>query len=585
MIHDTSFEETVLKTKVAQICNSVGYHAISQDSSNILVDIYRKTIHHLARHCKDAANNNRRVESTLIDLVQAYEFVGISIPELVDHIANTKLSLVANFDTEEREPSNRIKINLLVDDSSEAQKNSQDDGENKASSDNGEEEEKPVIPLMKDAYEEITKKFTDCKPVTADKNIRLGGRIVLVGKSHTELKIAPPVLKITAPVLPELAPSTSKNQGKDGKKKKKREIKKKKTTLVNAPPPVEKAGKKGRGKKKKRLSKEEQRPPSRTQRNLLTDDPLEPQKKSHFDNQDHEEIKVSINNSEEQERPPVPESDDTFDEIAGKFTDSNPVTSDEHIRLGSRIVLGNPSESSITPPILKITPPVPELVPSTSKKESKDGKKKKKKEIKKTKTNLVSAQIPVEETGKKSKGKKKKKSKDQFEIVSETVSAENAEKEWFCPACGGPDDGDVMVQCDSCQEWYHLGCTDLKKAPEDDENWACDPCASKAKAAQKKPPVQAVKTKTPEPVAIHIPTPPPPVVASSSSQDVGDRCPECNLPDDGTMMIQCDDPFCAKWFHGKCVNLLEEPKEDESWFCKVCVDKQQSAFKRRRRAK
>lgn len=607
-----SFEETLLKAKVAQICDSVGYHAISQASSNILVDVYRRTIHHLARHCKDAANNNRRVEPTLLDLVQAYDFVGISIPELVEHIESVKLPLLDIVEQEEQEQPNRIQRNLLVDDLLEAKKNhldDQEDGENRALSEI-DDEEKPSVPLLKDAFEEIANKFTECSPVTASKNIRLGGRIVLVNNSHTKLKI-------TAPVPPESIASTSGNENKVGKKKKKREIEKK-STSVSAHPVSPVKQNRGRGKKRKKISREFILPEP--------EPPIEPES-------------------------PIPESTTSFEEnkVKGRKRASAELQLDDSsipvdvkpttkVKKQGRKKHVSVKLESIVPEVPVETKPSTKVKGQTRKKRSSaelepvapevpidvkplaKGKGQSKKKLKTAITPLdpsiaeppsffpildikveepeTSSKVPLKTptptntptppiTAKQKGGKKRKRTKEQFKIVTETVSATDAEREWFCPACGGPDDGDVMVECDICKEWYHLGCTDLKKAPEDDENWACDICSSKAKEAQKKPqtPIEVIKTKTPEPAHIHVPTPPPAVVAGSSTQDVGDRCPECNQPDDGTMMIQCDDPFCAKWFHGKCVDLLEEPKEDESWFCKLCVDKQQSAFKRRRRAK
>lgn len=178
------FNEAVLKAKVAQICESVGFHALTLDSSNILVDLYRRTIYHLARHCKDSANNNGRTEATISDLRQAYDFIGISILELQEHIETVKLPF--NFPIvrdEELKPSNRIQRNLHIDDLLEAEKKSQledhEDSENKALSEHGDEEEKPAVPLLKDTFAEIANRFENITPVSADKKIRLGGRIVL----------------------------------------------------------------------------------------------------------------------------------------------------------------------------------------------------------------------------------------------------------------------------------------------------------------------------------------------------------------------------------------------------------------------
>jgi len=45
-------------------------------------------------------------------------------------------------------------------------------------------------------------------------------------------------------------------------------------------------------------------------------------------------------------------------------------------------------------------------------------------------------------------------------------------------------------------------------------------------------------------------------------------CPGCGKPDDGSPMIGCDK--CDDWYHWPCVNIVEEPAEDEKWFCPNC---------------
>lgn len=570
-----SFEETLLKAKVAQICDSVGYHAISQDSSNILVDIYQRLIHHLARHCKEAANSNRRVEPTVIDLVQAYDFVGISIPELVEHIETVKLPMLDIVEQEEQEPPNRIQRNLLDD---------QEDGENKASSE-FEEEDKPSVPLLKNTYEEIANSFPDV-PVTASKNIRLGNRIVLVAPvppSTSGTKVGKKKKKKNSelePHVPEI-PVDAKPTAKGKSQARKKRVSAESDAAVPETSIAVKIPSKSKTQARKKRASAELDP-------VLPDGPSDTKPPAKSKGQVKKrrvspELEPSVSDLPVDIKPLVkgkgqgvkrrasPESEPAILEAPVDVKPPAKGKGQVKKKLKTAITPLDPSiaEPPSFFPILDIKTEEPESAPKVSL------------------TTPTPTHTPTPPpSAKQNKGKKKKRAKEQFRIVTETVSAADAEKEWFCPACGGPDDGDVMVECDSCKEWYHLNCTDLKKAPEDDENWACDICINKAKASQKKPstPVEMIKTKTPEPAAVHVPTPPPPV-AACSTQDVGDRCPECNLPDDGTMMIQCDDPFCAKWFHGKCVDLLEEPKEDESWFCKVCVDKQQSAFKRRRRAK
>ncbi|KAL7063096.1 hypothetical protein AAHC03_01962 [Spirometra sp. Aus1] len=42
----------------------------------------------------------------------------------------------------------------------------------------------------------------------------------------------------------------------------------------------------------------------------------------------------------------------------------------------------------------------------------------------------------------------------------------NGEQIWLCPICLSEDDGNLMVGCDSCDDWYHSGCLGLAKEPD-----------------------------------------------------------------------------------------------------------------------
>ena len=42
--------------------------------------------------------------------------------------------------------------------------------------------------------------------------------------------------------------------------------------------------------------------------------------------------------------------------------------------------------------------------------------------------------------------------------------------------CCLPEEGD-MIQCDLCDNWYHLSCTDLSSCPQDDLEGICSSCA------------------------------------------------------------------------------------------------------------
>ncbi|XP_041674445.1 uncharacterized protein LOC108102367 isoform X2 [Drosophila eugracilis] len=48
-------------------------------------------------------------------------------------------------------------------------------------------------------------------------------------------------------------------------------------------------------------------------------------------------------------------------------------------------------------------------------------------------------------------------------------------------------------------------------------------------------------------------------------------CPACGKVDDGSAMIGCDG--CDAWYHWICVGITFAPKDNDDWFCRVCVTK------------
>nr|CAH8840264.1 unnamed protein product [Trichobilharzia regenti] len=54
----------------------------------------------------------------------------------------------------------------------------------------------------------------------------------------------------------------------------------------------------------------------------------------------------------------------------------------------------------------------------------------------------------------------------------------NGEQIWLCPICLLEDDGNLMIGCDSCEDWYHSTCLGLTKAPEVPQ-WFCPKCSHK----------------------------------------------------------------------------------------------------------
>lgn len=51
-------------------------------------------------------------------------------------------------------------------------------------------------------------------------------------------------------------------------------------------------------------------------------------------------------------------------------------------------------------------------------------------------------------------------------------------QQWACPACNIADDSVPMIGCDSCDDWYHMKCVGLTKAPPKNQSWYCNKCGA-----------------------------------------------------------------------------------------------------------
>ncbi|XP_013107927.2 transcription initiation factor TFIID subunit 3 isoform X1 [Stomoxys calcitrans] len=63
-------------------------------------------------------------------------------------------------------------------------------------------------------------------------------------------------------------------------------------------------------------------------------------------------------------------------------------------------------------------------------------------------------------------------------------------------------------------------------------------------------------------------------------------CPACGKVDDGSPMIGCDG--CDAWYHWVCVGIYVAPKDNEDWFCRVCITRKKGLHgsdKKRKRNK
>jgi hypothetical protein len=59
-------------------------------------------------------------------------------------------------------------------------------------------------------------------------------------------------------------------------------------------------------------------------------------------------------------------------------------------------------------------------------------------------------------------------------------------------------------------------------------------------------------------------------VREEEEEDVAGLWCTCHAPDDGSLMICCENDECpVQWYHGACVGLKKEPVG--AWWCGTCV--------------
>ena len=73
-----------------------------------------------------------------------------------------------------------------------------------------------------------------------------------------------------------------------------------------------------------------------------------------------------------------------------------------------------------------------------------------------------------------------KKYLDPFPTTSKKSKRSNhfpvREIEFFC-TCEMPQTYDDMVECEQCDNWFHLSCVGLPNAPNNSETWLCKSCS------------------------------------------------------------------------------------------------------------
>lgn len=160
----------------------------------------------------------------------------------------------------------------------------------------------------------------------------------------------------------------------------------------------------------------------------------------------------------------------------------------------------------------------------------------------------------------------------------------NKKKKELCPKCNKWMDNAPMINCDKCEQWYHWHCVGINNAPSPDSTWLCSKCQRKRgwdemggdsdisdememrSLTDTKFLAATGGLKSKQPMAV------PPVVSQQTW-----RCGICHIEstdEDNISWIACDE--CDKWYHFKCAGVTCAPNENESWFCRTCIEKQQS---------
>lgn len=148
------------------------------------------------------------------------------------------------------------------------------------------------------------------------------------------------------------------------------------------------------------------------------------------------------------------------------------------------------------------------------------------------------------------------------EDIDKGSDVEEEEKEYICPQCEKPDNGTPMIGCDKCDEWYHWQCVGILTAPKPEANWMCTRCKKKK---------QTVSVMHKAIIAASTPS----TATSSSTAKYSStqwQCPSCKTSDDKKPSIGCDE--CDRWYHWQCVGINIPPRDEDSWFCPHCIEKQ-----------
>lgn len=67
---------------------------------------------------------------------------------------------------------------------------------------------------------------------------------------------------------------------------------------------------------------------------------------------------------------------------------------------------------------------------------------------------------------------------DAWQVVNQVVEVKRSQDTWCCRVCQKEFQDGTSICCDSCLDWFHLGCVGLKSSPKRRE-WFCRFCCGK----------------------------------------------------------------------------------------------------------
>jgi len=565
-----AFVKQTLTISVAQICNNIGWHSITDSSMKIMTDILHHYISDLSitskKYAEHAYNNVPDIE----DVEKAFRQKSVSLNELRRYVKSTgpvkfphnlpKLNISGKNVLNTLKPGSReivtrpIHIHehlptLYTEQIEEEQIPETEQSQNNI--ENTKQEPEEVI-LHKRLREISSVVMTSGGFLSPSREGRLADSKLL---PFPEIKIEKPLetSKLSV-ILPNLAKEPSQRILKNKKKSKSGTKKKLKASKA----------------KKLLLQQKEQKP--EVFKKKKEEKSLIPELPSIIPEPVLEEIIDIVNVTEKVQVPkkvilPSHTNKVKMEEVLPKFSFFGPLPS------GPGLIPTTFPQNMINPvlnvpdiiekPISPVLQVEHDDINRKEQKKKKKDKKKEKKEKKKQKDKVKEKVKEKEKEKEKKKNKLKSSNKvpklkfrfgSRLETTTKVLPVEKS-PETNITIVSQPEPMEVEVDIESKSDISIDILHDIDSPP--------------------KVPIQKLKTKTvakPQPAVIPPPvneTPPPAFYFDEAGNQVW-ICPMCTKPDDGSPMIGCDG--CDVWYHWVCVGI-QCPPDCAVWFCPRCLAK------------